>query len=265
MARFSPAAQAPYPLLVHERGPSPHAQRTVTLLSCALCASLLGRCECGGRAERLLALLAPAGPSLPAGCHAGMSRACRCFSAAAVAGLASQARLACRQQTAVIALSWRGARASVPEGRPRRAAPRVSESRRSASSRRRRRRPPPTSAARRPSTPPGRAVDRPDAAPSDRHRPPTPTRSLADGAAVTRRLRRRGRRCDRASQLVAARGPRPWPGVSLRGDTHGCRMHLYFLYMCRFSQSYVQIFTDYVQIFTATVHSSAVKGGCAYE
>ena len=61
---------------------------------------------------------------------------------------------------AIFALSWRGARASAPEARPRRCAPRASDSHRSASSRRRRRRPPPTSAARRPSTPPGHCSHR---------------------------------------------------------------------------------------------------------
>jgi len=83
LARLLPAAQAPYPLLVDERRPSPRTQRTLTLLSCALCASLLGRCERGGRAERLLAPPARAGSTLRAARHLGMSRACRCLSAAA--------------------------------------------------------------------------------------------------------------------------------------------------------------------------------------
>ena len=126
-----------------------------------------------------------------------------------LAGLASQARLVCRQQTCCgrAFVAWgKGVSARGPPAALRAAA---SGSHQSASSRRRRRRPPPTSAARRPSTPPGRAADRPDDATSDHHRPPTPTTSLADH-------RRRGHRCDPASKLVAARGPRPWPGVSLR-------------------------------------------------
>ena len=75
LVRFLPAAQALYLLLVDERGPSP--------LSCTLCASLLGRHERLGRAERLLAPPARAGSTLRAARHPGMSRACRCLSAAA--------------------------------------------------------------------------------------------------------------------------------------------------------------------------------------
>ena len=181
LARLLPAAQAPYPLLVDERRPSPRTQRTLTLLSCALCASLLGRCECGGRAERLLAPPARAGSTLRAARHPGMSRACRCFSAAARRPRVAGSIWCAASRRAVVALSWRGARASVPEAHPRRCAPQASGSHRSASSRRRRRRPPPTSVARRPSTPPGRCSHRRD------RRPPLPPRATA----IARRRRRR--------------------------------------------------------------------------
>ena len=88
---------------------------------------------------------------------------------------------------AVVALSWRGARASVPEARPRRA-PGHAGTRQAAADDDDRRRPPPLDDHRRPSVAP--PTDRTPLPPTTiarrcrRRRSPT---SLADGAAVARR------------------------------------------------------------------------------
>ena len=179
--RTLPSAEAANHLPSAVSSLPPHTHRTCTLLSCASFASPRGRNERRGRVERLQAPPARAGSTLRAARHPGMSRAYRCFSAAARRPRVAGSIWCAASRRAVVALSWRGARASVPEAHPRRCAPQASGSHRSASSRRRRRRPPPTSVARRPSTPPGRCSHRRD------RRPPLPPRATA----IARRRRRR--------------------------------------------------------------------------
>ena len=81
--RTLPSAEAANHLPSAVSSLPPHTHRTCTLLSCASFASPRGRNERRGRAERLRAPPARAGSTLRAARHPGMSRACRCFSAAA--------------------------------------------------------------------------------------------------------------------------------------------------------------------------------------
>ena len=81
--RTLPSAEAANHLPSAVSSLPPHTHRTCTLLSCASFASPRGRNERRGRVERLQAPPARAGSTLRAARHPGVSRACRCSSAAA--------------------------------------------------------------------------------------------------------------------------------------------------------------------------------------
>ena len=97
--RTFPAGEASPSIASHARSFAPRASPLYGLLCCASCVSLLGRCERGGRAERLQAPPAHAGSTPRAARLPGMSRACRCPLGCRSQASRSQARLVCRQQT----------------------------------------------------------------------------------------------------------------------------------------------------------------------
>ena len=190
--RTFPAGEASPSIASHARSLAARASLLYWFLCCASCVSLLGRCERGGRAERLQAPPARAGSTPRAARHPGMSRACRC--PLGCRSQASRRRLVwcAASRRAVVALSWRGARASVPEARPRRCAPRPlghTRARRVAADDDDRRRPPPLDDHRR----------RPVAPPTDRTTLPPTT--------IARRRRRRRSPTTAAAVIAVTQHP----------------------------------------------------------